>query len=173
MRASAPIACTALLLSACWSTPEVGRPRTAAQSLQRPLDPDFTTASFAARTRRLGSVFHRLIQEPGRAARAATAPGRALRSELARAEDLPATATGFVHREAYRTGSLHDDVGEVVHEVAAVEGDFDGHRTALARLLNVDDAPLGEISDRRHRTDPADERPEATLWQRILRRLRL
>jgi hypothetical protein len=38
-------------------------------------------------------------------------------------------------------------------------------------LLGFAHAPLPEISDRRHRTDPNDSRPEATWLQRLRRRL--
>jgi hypothetical protein len=40
-------------------------------------------------------------------------------------------------------------------------------------VLGLHRRPLGERDDRQHRTDPDDQRPEATLWQRIARRLRL
>jgi hypothetical protein len=44
-------------------------------------------------------------------------------------------------------------------------------RTAEFLLFGHD--PLGEPSDRRHRTELDDDRDEATFWQRIRRRLRL
>lgn len=43
----------------------------------------------------------------------------------------------------------------------------------VAGALVVPSWPLPEIDDRRHRTDPQDDRPEASWWQRLRRRLRL
>ncbi len=42
-----------------------------------------------------------------------------------------------------------------------------------AGTLVIPTRPLPEIDDRRHRTDPNDDRPEASWWQRLRRRLRL
>ncbi len=173
MRVSLAIACGAQLLSACWSAPEPGRPRTPVQVLLRPLEPDFTTAAFAARGRHLGWAWRQLTQEPGRAADAAPVPARALGSELRRASALPAAAAGLLHRETNRAGQLHHDARMMLWQVAAPASDHDHHVAAAAQLLGIDEAPLGEIDDRRHRTDPDDDHPEASLWQRIARRLRL
>lgn len=40
-----------------------------------------------------------------------------------------------------------------------------------AELVFGNHRALGELDDRRHRTDPDDARPEATWWQRLRRRL--
>ncbi|MBL8730703.1 MAG: hypothetical protein JNM25_19955 [Planctomycetes bacterium] len=173
MRASAPIACTVLLLSACWSPPELGRPRTPLQTLQRPLAPDLTTAAFAARTRGLAAALAGLLAEPARVRNAAPVGERLIGGELRRAGELPARAAGLLHGEADRAAVLPHDAGGLLRQVAEPAGDRDHHLAATARLLGVDRRPLGEIDDQRHRTDPDDDRPEAGLWRRLVRRLRL
>jgi hypothetical protein len=162
-----------LLCAACWSPPEPGRPRTPLQSLQRPLQPDLSTASFAARTRRLAAMFVQMTGEPGRIQKTVPVAERLFAGEVARTGRLPATATWIVHDEADRTAALQGDAGDLLHEVVTPEGDGDRHAAIGARLLGIDRRPLGEIDDRQHRTDPDDNRAEATLWQRLVRRLRL
>lgn len=44
---------------------------------------------------------------------------------------------------------------------------------ALPAALRLEHPAMSEPTDRRHRTDPGDDRPEATLAQRLARRLRL
>jgi hypothetical protein len=171
VRASAPTACL-LLLCGCWSSPPVGGQHTALQSLQRPLTPDLTTATFAARTGRLAATLEHLASEPGRATRAAAMPGRLLGDELARGDDLVDAAT-TIGGELGRGRDLGASAASVLDHLAGPAGDRGHHTTAAARLLGLDRPPLGEIDDRRHRTDPDDDGPEAGFWQRILRRLRL
>ncbi len=173
MRTSAPIACAGLLLGACWSPPEPGRPRTPLQSLQRPLAPDLTTAAFAARTHGLAAALARLAAEPARIGTAVPVAGRLVAGEYTRAVDLPAATAGLVHAAADRAAALPGSAGGVLRHVAAADGDREHHVAATVRLLGVDRQPLGEIGDRQHRTDPDDDRAEAGLWQRLVRRLRL
>lgn len=174
MRVRAAIACAALLpFGGCWSAPELGAVRTPVQSLRRPLEPDLTTAAFAARGRRLSHVLDELTGEPGRAADLTAVPGRLLHTELTRSRELPGTATKLLGGEARRAARLADGTGMLWDRLLEPEGDDTHHVTATARLLGIDRAPMGEISDRRHRTDPADDRPELSLWQRLVRRLRL
>ena len=58
-------------------------------------------------------------------------------------------------------------------DVKAFERDAAEDLALSMRLLGTSLHPLSETSDREHRTDPTDDRPELTFWQRLRRRLRL
>lgn len=168
-----PAVVAALLLIGCATEPELGAPRTFAQSVQRPLQPDFITPAFAARTQRLAATARRLWDEPERAARLPDTIARIADGEPGRAADVPATAADVATDEAWRLGVLRDDAGPVAGRLLGARGDRPHRRAAAAHLLGVARPPLGEIDDHRHRTDPDDDRPEATLLERVVRRLRL
>lgn len=65
-------------------------------------------------------------------------------------------------------------------ELEPLTGELDPHRFGrdlratteqMPRLLWLERQPMEEHDDSRHRTDPDDVHPEASLWRRILRRL--
>jgi hypothetical protein len=118
-----------------------------------------------------------------RRARALDALPAAAASELARTGRL-ARAGSIAGAETQRLPALLD----TAHAVGAAELARRPQPLRLvptARRLGQDVAdglvtgwqllagrrPLGEPDDREHRTDPTDERPEATWWQRVRRRL--
>ena len=159
------------LLAGCFAPPERGDQSPPAR-VARVLDADWSVAgwnsrceAFARSWAALGSELQRVERLPGRTAELASGspsalgavPARAeaaLASELARLEHLSVPATLRPNPEAWAQQTA----------------------TALAvlpYLLGFDRRPLGEPSDREHRTDLHDERPEATVWQRIARRLPL
>jgi hypothetical protein len=89
--------------------------------------------------------------EAARASRPLDRGERLFARELARTPALPS---------AWRptSSSLGQDLADGLHRI--------GELLLPARLLP-------ERDDRRHRTDPADDHPEAGWWQRLRRRLRL
>lgn len=173
MRTRVPFACTALLLGACWSPSEPGRPRTPLQVLQRPLEPDLTTASFAARVRRLSATTAWLTTSPARLARSHATATHLVGNELARSADLLPATGALLHDETQRVTAGTATATRWLHGVVEPGGDRTHHGAVTARLLQLDRPPLGEIGDRRHRTDPDDDRPEPSLLERLRRRLRL
>jgi hypothetical protein len=95
---------------------------------------------------------------------------RPLQSELNRAATLPRTlaagASAELQRRPRRTGWW---TGAVLDWEQDLANDLD----LTMRLLATSPRPLGEIRDRTHRVDPADDGPEPTFWERLRRRLRL
>ena len=94
---------------------------------------------------------------------------RVLRDEVQRATAVPgqlrAGATAELGRRPTAFGRMLPDLHKWEQDLA---DDLD----LSMRLLGTSRHPMGEISDREHRTDPADDRPELTFWQRLRRRLR-
>lgn len=95
---------------------------------------------------------------------------RAAGAEFARPAKLTDDARALVARELRRRPDPTHLVLPTVHRLAEhLADDID----LLSTLFGTWNHPLGEIDDRRHRTRFDDDRPEATLVERILRRLRL
>lgn len=90
--------------------------------------------------------------EAARASRPLDRGQRLFARELARAPTLP---TALLPSSSTLGQHLADGLGRV------------GELLLPARPM------LPDRADRRHRTDPADDRPEAGWWQRLRRRLRL
>jgi hypothetical protein len=123
-----------------------GRPRIAAlRSLPTALDHELRRPS--AWITDLGG-----LRTPGRARSAADGLLSGVRHEL----DRRPTATRALTLDVY---DLEEDLAD----------DLD----LGLRLLGPGNRPLDELSDRVHRTDRRDVGPEATLWQRLRRRLGL
>lgn len=165
------VAISTCLLAGCFSPPERGDQSPPAR-VARVLDADWSVAgwntrceAFARSWAALGPELQRVERLPIHAAGLATGapaalgavPARAaaaLAGELTRLEHLRVPAPLRLHPEAW---------AQQAASALAV----------LPYLLGFDRRPLGEPSDREHRTDLHDERPEATFWQRIGRRLPL
>ena len=87
---------------------------------------------------------------------------------------LPARIGEFAAAEGRRSSDAVQAVPPLLRQV----GDPNRFAATTARdleragfLLGLERRPLGEIDDREHRTDPDDDRPEKTFWQRLWRRV--
>lgn len=159
------------LLAGCVTEPELQEPTSATTGVRGMLATDLSRASFARRTNAVGdntlalfsSEFRRpltanwshVVEAPehrltGMARTAGELSGLATRSRMRHAEDLA--------RELSVSHAAHD-LGETM--------------ASLPIFLGTDRRPMGEIDDKRHRTDPFDDSPEASLVDRLRRRLRL
>lgn len=107
-----------------------------------------------------------LAAEPGRAARVPAGVLRAV--DMPAAANAPATLGSIARAELRRAPTIPALVRRTP-DAATIRRDA----ATIAREVFGDGTPLDEIDDARHRTDPLDDRPEATLWQRIRRRLHL
>jgi hypothetical protein len=94
-------------------------------------------------------------------------PAPLVANETTRLVDASRTAKHLAANEASRRPNLPD----VVLPDAGTFGQALADALADLPALLWPRRPMGEIDDRRHRTDPADDRPEASLWQRLRRRL--
>ncbi len=165
MRSLSP-ALLLLLLSACSSPPVPMRPpHSPLAAFERVLALDFRPAS-RARWACLPAL-------PGAAA-----------NELARAGDLAPSLDGLPN-ELQRLPSARARGSQLAAAELRRRPDLDGVLPEPRQLgQDLADAlvevpahagllrpPMSEPDDRRHRTDPDDDRPERSLWQRLSRRL--
>lgn len=111
----------------------------------------------------------------------------AVQSESTRAGSLPlpsALLAAEGQRTAHARSTAATTVGLVARRPRPVPGALRpdpaqwaaGLVDALAALpavLRLEQRAMGEATDRRHRTDPNDERPETSLLRRLVRRLGL
>ncbi|MBL9078041.1 MAG: hypothetical protein JNL08_11090 [Planctomycetes bacterium] len=170
MRAVAPLA---LLLAACVTEPPLGVRPSPLASLGRPLQPDWTASAMARRAAQIHELWLTLAAEPQRAARLAQRPAGLAARELRRPEALAAAARQVAGDELHRPAAWETDSTAIVRSLTRGDLRPAAQAEPLARLLGLAHPPLGELHDRRHRTDPEEERAEATLLQRLVRRLRL
>lgn len=118
----------------------------------------------------------RLARWPARAGRElARLPGLASIAPTARAEFArPATLAADARSLAAHELERRPDPSRLSLPTAQRLGQHLADDLAAALgLFGTWDHPLDEIDDRRHRTRFDDDRPEATLWQRLRRRLGL
>lgn len=90
--------------------------------------------------------------------------------ELQRLHTAKTDATSLLAAEAKRHPTVPATLQVAPNTWAR---DLAASLAALPAVLGLEHRPLREPGDREHRTDPNDDRPEATLWQRLARRLRL
>lgn len=159
------------LLAGCFSPPE-REDQSPPARVARVLDADWSVSGWNTRSDAFGRTW------------AAFGP------ELQRVERLPARATTLTNGVPEAAGSVPARAAAAfAGELARVERlqvpsplrpdtEVWAEQTASAlsvvpHVLGLDRRPLGEPSDREHRTDLRDERPEVTFWQRVWRRLQL
>ena len=148
----------------------------------RPLDAPLHSAarlwtdwfSPAAVGRDLASAADRaagLAKEPRRLTQASATAGNILAAEPRRLRGLGDSGGELLGRELRRTPFLPSptlqralDPLSRLHNLAGVVRD-------PSHVLGLDRRILGEPDDLEHRTDPADDRPEASLGARIWRRI--
>jgi hypothetical protein len=169
MRGPSPV--VLLLLIAACTAPTEGTHNPVAGA-QRVLAVDFAPSVIARRQQALQRLPGHVAHEAHRAARIGDVPADAA-AELTRTADIPRTASTIAGGEAARTGNIPHTVAAIVptpEEVGQRLADDLGNTPAYLGLTH---RPLREVDDREHRTDPDDDRPEKTLWQRLARRLGL
>jgi hypothetical protein len=173
------IAAIALLfLSAACATgqPTIGKPRPLGApvvGLKRLGELFFTPAAMTTSLGRAAADGKRIVAAEG--ARLKNIPpdlAAAPRVELARPKSWPETLRASARSAEQRlpgiVTAVHALGRDARDDLVALRHDLD--RTP--EYLQLDRAPLGEPDDRRHRTDIADDdKPEASLLARLLRRL--
>lgn len=170
MRASPAIAfvgCAALWLGSCTSVPDDERGPLA--TAQRMLALDFGPRAVEQQS----LAWQRLRAVVGAEAPRAgdlPSPQTVLAAELQRSGPARAAASATVAVVARKPRPVPKALRTDPAQWAA--GLVDA-LAALPAVLRFESRAMGEPSDRRHRTDPGDDRPEATLAQRLARRLRL
>ena len=137
-------------------------------SARRLLAREFSPAAAEASIQTLGKL-------PGALTRELTRPAK-WRLQRATASDALRRAGGVAQRLA--GGVAHElarrpALDQAIPDLHAFEQDMADDLDLSMKLLGTSLHPLAEPDDRRHRTDPSDDRPEATFWQRLRRRLRL
>ncbi len=137
--------------------------------LRRVLALDFSQAS---RQRSLDS-FEKALASPWtemqRTHRAIATVEDAWDAQASRIEHWPERIPGLFAAESSRLTHLRQRFPEI-----PLADDF-ANKVArnianTTRFLGLERRPLGEPSDPEHRTDPTDDRPVMTWWQRIRRR---
>lgn len=97
--------------------------------------------------------------------------GNLLRTETNRLGDAPRSAGRLLGAESERLGDLRTSPGYQALDPRQDLADLGQSVRALPHTLQLDRRPMGESDDRRHRTDPDDDRPEASFGARLWRRL--
>lgn len=157
-----------LSTSACVTPPERGS-RGALSSAQRLMASEFGLQATSERIDRLAAAPGALLGSL-RWPTAWSDERRALPRELERAVSLPEHIVDGALKEIRRRPRR---AGWWSAAVIDWEQDLANDLDLSMRLLATSPRPLGETSDRVHRVDPADDRPEATFWERLSRRLGL
>ena len=169
-RAILPLLC--LLPTGCYTAPELKAHPSWPERIQRVFASDFSTTGWARRSEALRRPFTAVPGELLRVERFKTVPAAAAESVARAGERIPQTVATLAANELERPLNARTSVfarlapDRIAHDVGEAAA-------SVPHVLGLDRRPLGEIDDREHRTDPHDDRPEATLWQRIARRLRL
>lgn len=164
-------ALAAAVLTACVAPPEADAPRGFATSVQRVLAIDLSRPALAERSRSLeatgSSVGHLALRVPdGDTWASIAAAPRARADGLERSADQ---LTAFAFRPRWQGAEQLAAAAAPRRVALRVTESLAG----VPWVLGADRRPLPEIDDRRHRTDPADDRDEASLVDRLRRRLYL
>lgn len=166
-----PVACfvcfAGLWLGGCTAVPAEERGPLA--TAQRMLAIDFGPQAAAKQSRAWQRVRGIVGAEAPRAGALPT-PTTELQAELQRATKArttaAATAAGIARKPRPVPMALRIDPAAWAAGIVDV-------LAALPAVLRLEQRAPSEPTDRRHRTDPSDDRPEATWLQRLARRLRL
>lgn len=161
------LACAA---AGCVGQPEAARSGDPFRGAQRVLAIDGSGAGLTDRGHNLAATSERLLAL-GTNTRI-TAWDRLIESPDRRLAGAEASA-GRILAVASRQRLTHaDELAAHVSPTAIAQRTTES-LAGLPFVLGADRRPLPEITDQRHRTDPDDVAPEATLVERIRRRLRL
>ncbi|MBL8750863.1 MAG: hypothetical protein JNK78_17010 [Planctomycetes bacterium] len=155
-----------LLFAACYAVPPLDAPRTPSNVVKAVLAHDLSTAGFSAMAEDVGEVLGLLAKEPARAHHVPATTGRIVVTGLGDGGRVTERLEDIAAHEARR----HPAFERLGRLVAPLRADDVRHTAAV---LLTPAAPLADIDDVRHRTDPNDDSPEPGLWARVRRRLRL
>lgn len=164
MRWSIPVL---VVLTAACSAPEPDRRHTALQSAAAVLAIDFSPAAVHRRSASWARLPSAMRTEFSRAGEL-TEPVGAVAPELHRVNDLRSTAGAIAGDELARRPAVPEHLrrwGSTLGQNLADD------MVEMATAVMGRHRAMPEIDDRRHRTDPHDDHPEATVWQRLRRRL--
>jgi hypothetical protein len=157
----------------CYAPPPIEAPKNPWTGVKRVFEWDLSTPGFARRSHHIENTVVELAHEPEPAAGIAETSRDLLQTEATRVASVAPDAERIAVAELTRRPSSRTVDEVLLDEPERVAHLVDDARTDLPVLLVIAHRPLGEIDDKRHRTDPDDDRPEATMWQRIARRLGL
>lgn len=161
-----------LLAVGCYTPPDGTEARTPTAKLQRVFASDLSIAGWQHRSEGFSRLGPALGAEAARVERFAPSVGSMTTGFTTDATDLP---DGIAQLVGAEVGHLQR--AQVPAQLRPSADRWAGQVADCLALLPVmfgfDRRMLGEPSDREHRTDPHDDRPEATLWQRLSRRLGL
>jgi hypothetical protein len=160
------------LLAGCYTAPRLQEDRSPVSRVQHVFARDFSTSGWLAHYENVA----RLLGGTG--------------PEIARVQHLQAQATTLASAGQTKVAGVPEKAGSLAlselgrWQRARVPADLEPSperwATTLAdrmanvpRFLRLDRRPMSEPGDLEHRTDPHDERPEATFWERVWRRLQL
>ena len=91
--------------------------------------------------------------------------------ETGRIQHVPATLKTGAASAAQRLGALAAAPPAMLRALSAALADLGPALHEVPQWLLLDYRPLEEPDDLRHRTDPADDHPEASVLSRLLRRI--
>ncbi len=161
---------TCLFAAGCYTPPDGNDARTPTAKLQRFFAADLSIAGWQRRSEGFARLGPALGTEAARVDRFAPAAESLTTSVATDTVDLRDGIAGFAAAEV-----THLERAEVPAQLRPSADRWAGQvadcLALMPTLLGLDRRMLGEPSDREHRTDPHDDRPEATLWQRLSRRL--
>lgn len=160
------------LLAGCYAAPRLQEDRSPVSRVQNVFARDFSTSGWRAHYENVA----RLLGGAG--------------TEVARIQHLQAGATTLASASQTKVAGMPEKAGSLAlselgrWQRARVPEDLEpsperwaatlaDRLASVPRFLRLDRRPLNEPDDLEHRTDPHDERPEATFWERVWRRLQL
>ena len=167
----------AVLLLVCGMASCIAPPPREADGLlvgaQRVLALDFSSKATGPRLKRLHRIPEALVGEMLRAKATLSIGGdhpatATLEQELLRSKSVTKQVLNLFESETKRRPSATSALWPTSFQFA--QNTANGIDT-MTRLIGSDRRPMSEISDRVHRTDHTNQRPELTLWQRLQRRL--
>jgi len=161
-----PLFLLLLVLPACSSPPVPMRPpRSPLAALERVLALDFRPASrarWATMAKLPTTAAAELARAGNLAPHLASVPEELTRLSAARSRGAQMAGTEL---------QRHPDLASLTPDPRSVGQDLADALVEVPDHLGLMHVPLGEPDDHRHRTDPSDDRPERSLWQRLSRRL--
>lgn len=162
------------LAVACTSAPTLDAPR----RLDAPLTSGLRLFDEFLSPRRIGTDLHELTVTSGEMLapelelRAPfTTGGELLAAEVGRLSPLSASARTLTGAEVARLATLRHSTAWSAVDVGPRLGMLRQDLRSLPATLQLDRRMLAEQDDFRHRTDPADDHPEAGFVPRLLRRI--
>ncbi|MEO6598117.1 MAG: hypothetical protein ABIP94_25515 [Planctomycetota bacterium] len=159
-------------LGGCATGYEPGTAKGPLGSAQRVLGIDFSTAAIARRSAGASRTLAHIGNDTQRIAHITAVPTTLVREAFTDLAAAPRRGAALLRAEVSRVPTVpkgaaaHFSLRHAAQRLAE-------NLANLPLLLGVDKRPMGELDDRRHRTDPHDDHPEAGFLARLRRRLLL